>query len=352
MTVFDLPEFDNHEHVSFIADEASGLRAIIAIHSSAPFGLAGGGCRMQPYASAHDALRDALRLSRAMSYKLALADMPAGGAKSVVIGDPHRDKTPALLRGLGAAVELLRGRYIIAEDVGTTPEDMRDIAQVTKYVTGRQQDTGPGTAHGAFVGLKMAAERHLGRTDLKGLRVAVQGLGSVGRHLCGELAAAGAKLFVSDTDPAALERVVAEHPTATTVAPDAILSAEVDVLAPCALGGVLNDATIPRLRCRVVAGAANNQLAEERHAEVLAERGILFAPDFVLNAGGVIAAAFESFDGGDVDVAAALRETERVGDLFSGVLARAERDNVTPYAAAVILATEKIATRRAQQATP
>ncbi len=352
MSIYDLPEFDGHEHVSFFCDAASGLRAIIAIHSTAPYGLSGGGCRMQPYADATEAARDALRLSRAMSYKLALTDMPAGGAKTVVIGDPRRDKSETLLRALGAAVERLNGRYIIAEDVGTTPEDMRIIGQVTRYVSGKQQDTGPTTAHGVFTGLRVAVARHLGRSDLKGTRVAVQGLGAVGSRLCDELIAAGATLWVADIDPSAVERVCARHPGVTPLPNEAILAADVDVLAPCALGGILDDRTIGALRCKVVCGAANNQLAEERHAEALAARGILYAPDFVVNAGGVIGAAFDSGDGDTTQASAALRETERVGDLLGTVMARAEQDGVTPYAAAVAMAQDKVRQRRAQQPQP
>lgn len=349
MSVFDLPEFDAHEHVSFFCDEASGLRAIIAIHSTAPYGLSGGGCRMKPYADATEAVRDALRLSRAMSYKLALTDMPAGGAKTVIIGDPQRDKSEALFRALGAAVDRLNGRYIIAEDVGTTPKDMRIIGQVTRYVTGRQQDTGPTTAHGVFTGLRVAVQRHLGRADLGGVRVAVQGLGAVGSRLCDELVEAGAKLFVADIDAAAVERLLGRHPGVTQLSNEEILAADVDVLSPCALGGVLDHRTIPTLRCKVICGAANNQLAEERHADAIAARGIFYAPDFVVNAGGVIGAAFESVDGGEVNLRAALRETERIGDLLGTVIARAEQDGTTAHAAAVALAKDKVHQRREQQ---
>jgi leucine dehydrogenase len=348
MTVFSHPDYDDHEHVSFFRDVESGLRAVVAIHSTAPFGIAGGGCRMWPYATDEAALRDALRLSRAMSYKLALFDMPAGGAKSVVIGDPKKDKTEKLLRALGRAVERLGGRYIIAEDVGTTEEDMRVIGIETKYVVGKQTDTGPATAYGVFVGLREAALRALGRADLKGVRVAVQGLGGVGRRLCRHLAGAGAELVVADIDRAAADRVASEL-GAAVVPPDAILRQEVDVLSPCALGAVLDDASIPELKCRVIAGAANNQLAAERHAEALAARGILFVPDFVLNAGGVIGASQEgrTLGGGEpggpvYDERVAFKETERIAALLTTILERSERESVTPHAAAVAMAKDKI----------
>jgi leucine dehydrogenase len=349
MSVFACPDFDNHEQVSFFADEASGLRAIVAIHTTAPFGLAGGGCRMWPYASDADALRDALRLSRAMSYKLALCDMPAGGAKSVVIGDPAKDKTEALLRALGRAVERLGGRYIIAEDVGTTPEDMRVIATETRYVVGQTTDTGPATAHGTFVALRTAVERALGEKDLAGLRVAVQGLGNVGRRLCHRLVRAGARLVVTDIDPRAVRAVLEELGSGAgagmvkAVPSGAIYDQEVDVFAPCALGAVLSDETIARLRCKVVAGAANNQLAEERHADALAARGILYAPDFIVNAGGVIGA---SQAGQGHDEALGPRDVERIAGLLGQAFDLARRDGISTHAAAVRMAKDKIRERK------
>lgn len=354
MSVYQSPDFDNHEHVSFFCDETTGLRAIVAIHSTAPFGIAGGGCRMWPYGSDDEALNDALRLSRAMSYKLALCDMPAGGAKCVVIGDPAKDKSEALLRALGRAVERLNGKYIIAEDVGTTTEDMRVIGKETKFVVGKQTDTGPATAYGTFVGLRTAAMKAFGKTDLTGLRVAVQGLGNVGRRLCRHLARAGAKLVVSDVNENAVKAVVSDGELgATAVLPDAIFDQDVDIFAPCALGAILNDSTIPRLRCKVIAGSANNQLAEERHGDVLAERGILYAPDFVVNAGGVIGASQEGTQlGGGTngtlvyDEAVAFRDTERIAGILNAVFDRSEREGISSHAAAVRLAKEKIRSRQ------
>lgn len=345
MNVYDCPDFDDHEHVSFFADEASGLRAIVAIHTTAPFGLSGGGCRMWPYPSADDALRDALRLSRAMSYKLALCDMPAGGAKTVVIGDPAKDKTEALLRALGRAVERLGGRYVIAEDVGTTPADMRVIGTETRYVMGQKTDTGPATAYGTFVALRTAVERALGRKGLAGLRVSVQGLGNVGRRLCKHLACAGATLVVTDVDERAARAVVAElggESAVRAVPPDAIYDADTDVFAPCALGAILSDDTIPRLRCKVVAGSANNQLAEDRHADVLAARGILYTPDFIANAGGVIGASQE----GEAAGGAVFRDVERIGSLLGAAFDLALREGISPHAAAVRMAKEKVRARR------
>jgi leucine dehydrogenase len=348
MNVFDHPDFDGHEHVSFFSDETAGLRAIVAIHSSAPFGLAGGGCRMWPYSSVDAALTDALRLSRAMSYKLALCEMPAGGAKTVVIADPAKDKSEALLRALGKAVERLGGRYIIAEDVGTNPNDMRIVGLETRYVVGQATDTGPATAHGVFVALSTAVLRKLERSDLKGLRVAVQGLGNVGRRLCEELVAAGATLVVADVDRERVARAVSEL-GARSVAPEAIYEQDADVFAPCALGGILDDETIPRLRALVVAGSANNQLASEHHAEALAARGILYVPDFVANAGGVIGAAQEGRGLGDrtpregiYDESVAFRETERIRDILAKAFVIADGEGISPHRAAVRMAKEKI----------
>jgi leucine dehydrogenase len=352
MSVFSSPHYDDHEHVTFFRDPAAGLSAIVAIHTTAPFGIAGGGCRMWPYASDDAALDDALRLSRAMSYKLALFDMPAGGAKCVVIADPRRDKTEALLLALGRMVERLGGKYVIAEDVGTTEEDMRIVARETKYVVGKSTDTGPATAYGAFLGIKEGVRRVLGRDDLKGVRVGVQGLGGVGRRLADHLARAGADLVVADVNSDAVDAITRAMPV-RAVLPQAILAEEVDVLAPCALGAVLDDTSIPELRCKLIAGAANNQLAEDRHAEAIAARGIVFLPDFVLNAGGVIGASQEGkalggvqADGKPVyDESVAFSETQAVAKVLREVMERAAREAVTPNEAAIRLAKEKIRER-------
>ncbi len=344
MSVFSQSDFDDHEQVTFFCDPASGLRAIVAIHTTAPYGISGGGCRMWPYGTDAEALRDALRLSRAMSYKLALCDLPAGGAKCVVIGDSRTQKTEALLRALGRSVERLGGRYIISEDVGTNEADMRVIGAETKFVVGKRTDTGPATAYGTFIGLKAAVRRKLGRDDLQGVRVAVQGLGGVGFRLCKHLAREGATLVVSDVDTKAVERAVREL-AATAVAPADILFEPVDVLAPCALGAIFDDTTIPRLRCRVIAGAANNQLAEERHADALAARGVFFAPDFVMNAGGVIGASQEGRSLGDTDgespaydEAVAFKDTQKIVAILDKAFDLAESEALTPHAAAVRMA--------------
>jgi leucine dehydrogenase len=295
MNVFDHSDFDNHEAVHFIRDEATGLRAIIAIHSTA-LGPAAGGCRMWPYSSEEEALKDALRLSKGMSYKNAIAGLAYGGGKAVIIGDPQKDKTPELFRAFGRAVENLGGQYITAEDVGVRVEDMQTVASQTRFVSGLPKaenkdlaggDPSPKTARGVYHGICAAIKHRLKRTDLNGLRVAVQGLGGVGYYLCKELNQAGADLIVADIHHDRLDRARAEF-DATVVDPQDILETEADVLAPCALGGVINDLTIEKLAVPIIAGGANNQLAAESHGQRLLDKGILYAPDYVINGGGII----------------------------------------------------------------
>lgn len=296
MAVFSLSDFADHEQVVFVSDDKSGLKAIIAVHNS-NLGPALGGCRMWPYASEEEAVRDVLRLSRGMTYKSAMARLKLGGGKSVIIGNPRTDKTPALLAAFARALEQLDGRYIAAEDSGTSVADMKTMAQFTQHVAGlhdkpsdqgtRSGDPSPATAYGTFIGIQAAVKERLGRDSLDGLRVAVQGVGNVGYDLARQLKEAGARLWVTDIHREPLVQAGREL-GATVVAPDEIFGLDVDVFAPCALGAVLNDATIPQLQAKIVAGAANNQLAEPRHGVELMRRGILYAPDYVINAGGII----------------------------------------------------------------
>ena len=340
MSYFDHADFDHHEHVSYFSDPESGLRAIIAIHNTV-LGPAGGGCRMWAYASDEEALRDALRLSRAMTYKIALAGLPGGGGKTVIMGDASRDKSEALLLSIGRAVERLAGRYIIAEDVGTTPADMEIIARETHYVVGRpgeSGDTSPATGYGVYLGLRTAVKRKLGVDSLEGIRVAVQGAGNVSTHLCHHLHEAGAELSIADTNETAVRELAGKY-GARIVSPDLIYDEDSDVFSPCALGAVLNDETIPRLRCSVVAGGANNQLAEDRHGDELARRGILYAPDYVLNAGGIINAYREAIrlareDSPGYDEAWALDQVERIATTLDDIFETAERESLTPDRAA------------------
>jgi leucine dehydrogenase len=292
MSVFSHSEFDNHQQVAFFNDKVSGLKAIIAVHNT-NLGPALGGCRMWSYTSDHEALTDVLRLSRGMTYKSALANLKLGGGKAVIIGDPARDKTDALMHAMGDFIEELGGRYITAEDSGTSVADILKISDKTGFVSGVDRvtahggDPSPSTAYGVFVSLREAVYHRLGRSDLKGIKVAIQGLGNVGYRLAEHLKGAGAELYVSDIIQANVDRAVREL-KATPVTGDKIFSLDVDVFAPCALGAAINHRTIDQLRASVVAGAANNQLASEEQGHQLHRRGILYAPDYVVNAGGII----------------------------------------------------------------
>lgn len=296
MTLFDHPAFEGHESVNAFFDEKTGLKCIISVHSTA-LGPAAGGCRMWPYASADLALEDALRLSRAMSYKNAMADIPLGGGKAVIIGDARTQKTPALFEAFGRAVDALGGRYWTAEDVGVSPADLMHARRETRYVAGLEGhaaasgDPSPVTAEGVFRGVALSVRRALNR-DLDGITVAIQGVGHVGAYLADKLHAAGARLTITDTNPEAL-RAVAERTGARIVSPADIFEAQADVFAPCALGGAINAETLPRLKARIVAGGANNQLATPEVGRALFERGMLYAPDYVINGGGIINVAAE-----------------------------------------------------------
>ncbi len=296
MTLFDSPAFEGHEGVHSFFDEKTGLKTIIAVHSTAR-GPAAGGCRMWPYVDAAAALDDALRLSRAMSYKNAMADLELGGGKAVIIGDSRTMKTPALFEAFGRAVDALGGRYWTAEDVGVSPADLANARKQTRFVAGLEGhpaasgDPSPVTAEGVFRGVRLAVRRALKR-DLDGVTVAIQGVGHVGAYLAEKLHAAGAKLILTDVNEVALA-AVAERTGAQVVAPGAIFDAEADVFAPCALGGAINESTLPRLRARVVAGGANNQLADPAIGRALFEKGVLYAPDYVINGGGIINVAGE-----------------------------------------------------------
>jgi len=331
MSVFSMRDFADHEQVVFCSDDKSGLKAIIAVHNS-NLGPALGGCRMWPYASEEEAVRDVLRLSRGMTYKSAMANLKLGGGKSVIIGNPRTQKTPELLAAFARAVERLNGRYIAAEDSGTSVEDMKYMAQFTKHVAGivdkptaegtRSGDPSPATAYGTFVGIKAAVKEKLGRDSLEGLRVAVQGVGHVGFDLASQLKKAGAAVWVTDIYKESLDRA-AQELGATVVAPDEIFALDVDVFAPCALGAVLNDDTIPQLKAKIVAGAANNQLAEPRHGVELMKRGILYAPDYVINAGGIIDVYHER-TGFDRD--AVIKHIEQIYDNLMEIFARARQE--------------------------
>lgn len=288
---------DEYEEVVFFHDQPSGLRAIVAIHSTV-LGPALGGARFYPYPSEEDALHDVLRLAQGMTYKAAAAGLDLGGGKAVIIGDPKRIKTEELMRAYGRFLDTLGGRYITAEDIGTSRDDMDLIRRETQYVTGVSPELGgsgdpsPVTAYGVYLGMQAAAEEAWAEHSLKGRTVAVQGVGKVGYHLVKHLVEEGATVIAGDVDVDAVARVVSDFGV-DTADPDKIHAIECDVFAPCALGGVIRDDTIPELKCKVVAGAANNQLERPEHGEALAELGIVYAPDYVINAGGLINVADE-----------------------------------------------------------
>ncbi len=292
-SVFGQMDELGHEQVVYCHDKDSGLKAIIAIHNTV-LGPALGGTRMWKYATEAEALKDVLRLSRGMSYKAAISGLNLGGGKAVIIADSKVDKSEALFRKFGKFVQNLNGKYITAEDVGTSTRDMEFVAMETEHVTGLPESMGGGgdpspvTAYGVYMGMKASAKHVYGNDSLEGKRVSVQGVGHVGEHLVKMLRAENAIVFISDIHQDQLDQVSREH-GATVVDKDSIYDLDVDIYAPCALGATLNDDTISRLKCAIVAGAANNQLAvEKRHGDMLIQKGIVYAPDFLINAGGLI----------------------------------------------------------------
>lgn len=298
MSVFENSEFDQHEQVRFWYDAASGLRAIIAIHSRAR-GAAAGGCRAWHYTSDEAALTDVLRLSRGMSYKNAMAGLKLGGGKAVILKGEGEALTPESMQSFGRFVDSFQGSYVTAEDVGMSVEWMQTVASVTPYVAGLPPkegeaggDPSPKTAYGTFRGMEAAVRHRLGRESLQGLRVAVQGVGNVGFHLCRYLHEAGCSLVVADVNEARLDDAAREF-DATIASLDSILFQDVDVVSPCALGAILSAESIPAIQAKVIAGAANNQLATDADGRLLVERGILYCPDYVINAGGIINVACE-----------------------------------------------------------
>ena len=348
MALFESPAFEDHEGVHAFFDEKTGLKTIIAVHSTAR-GPASGGCRMWDYASDEAALDDVLRLSRAMSYKNAMADIPLGGGKSVIIGNAHTDKTPELFEAYGRAVESLGGRYWAAEDVGVSPIDLAYASRTTQYVAGLEGaaassgDPSPVTAEGIFRGIGLCVQRALG-SDLKGVTVAIQGVGHVGAYLAEKLHAAGAKLIITDVNKPALDEVAART-GATVVSPDAIFGVEADVFAPCALGGAINGQTLKQLKVQVVAGGANNQLATPGMGGELFERGILYAPDYVINGGGIINVAAEIAalgNGGSYDPAWVEAKLARLMESLSEVLTISAADQRPPHEVADEIAKARI----------
>jgi leucine dehydrogenase len=348
LQVSDVP-IPGYEKVVMAVDPAIGFRSMISIHDLT-LGPALGGLRVWPYESEIHALVDVLRLSRGMTYKSAVARTGLGGGKSVILADARRMDRPAIFRAMGSFVETLEGRYITAEDVGTSVEDMKWIRERTNWVTGRDKadggsgDPSPFTAYGVFLGVKAFVEDALKRKSLKGVKVAIQGVGHVGHFLGRRLRDAGCVLTVCDVDRAKVE-AVAKELGAAICSPEEVYGLEVDVYAPCALGATVNDRTLPRFRCRVIAGGANNVLQDPRHGADLMARGIAYAPDYVINAGGVINVSFELAPGG-YDEARSTKKVEGIYDTLKKVLALAREKDVTTAAAADLLAEEILAEGR------
>jgi valine dehydrogenase (NAD+) len=339
-------QISGHEQVVFCSDEPSGLRAIIAIYSTA-LGPGLGGTRFYPYASEADALHDVLDLSRSMAYKAALAGLDLGGGKAVIIGDPLRDKTEPLLRAYGRFVQSLHGRYLTACDVGTYSEDMDIVARECDYVTGRTVEHGGAgdssvlTAYGVYQGMLAAAEVAWGEPSLRSRRVGVAGVGKVGYHLVGHLLADGADVVVTDVHEPAVARVVAQYPQVSVAADtDELVAADLDVYAPCALGGAINDETVETLKAAIVCGAANNQLAHAGLEDILQSRGVLYAPDFCVNSGGLIQVADE-LDGFSFERAKA--RAARIYATTKQVLEAAAAESITSALAASRIAERRMA---------
>lgn len=350
-SVWDLPDFDDHEVVHFIRDRASGLSAIIALHSTA-LGPGAGGTRFWHYADREQAVTDALRLSRGMSYKNAMAGLPMGGGKAVILADNRGTKTPEMLAAFGDAIEDLAGRYVTAEDVGITDADMVAVSQRTRHVSGLPVkdssnaggDPGPFTAHGVYLGVKAAVAEGLKTDSVRGVRIAVQGVGSVGGGLARLLAADGAKLILADmhADRAAS---LADELGAQHVASEAIMDVDADVFSPNALGAILDEKSIPSLKPKIIAGGANNQLARAEHAQLLHDHGIVYAPDYVINAGGIISVALEYLahrDGAPCSVDQVMERVGRIPDRLYAIWKDSAERNMPAADVADAMAQQRI----------
>ncbi len=348
MGIYDLIGEMGHEQVVFSHDKATGLKAIIGIHDTT-LGPALGGCRLWNYESDEAAIMDVLRLSRGMTYKAAAAGLSLGGGKAVIIGDPKKIKSEALFRSFGRFINTLGGRYITAEDVNIGTQDMDWVALETRYVSGLSNQSGSGdpspvTALGVFHGIRASVKHKLKKDNLSGLRVAIQGVGHVGMYLCGYLAEAGAKLVVADIDEVKVQHMVDKY-GAKAVHVSEIHCADVDVYAPCALGAGLNDETIPRIKATIVAGGANNQLAnEEKHGAMVKERGILYAPDYVINAGGLIN-VYHELKGYNAE--AAKKQASNIYSTILEVYAEADRQNIPTHKASDRVAERRVAAVKA-----
>lgn len=343
-SIMNLMETMDHEQVVFSYDKETGLKSIIAVHNT-NLGPALGGTRMWDYASDEEAIIDVLRLSRGMSYKAAISGLKLGGGKAVIIGDAKTQKTDDLMKKFGEYVDRLGGSYITAEDVGMTTHDMKMVHESTKHVTGIPIEMGgagdpsPFTAYGVYMGMKASAQYKWGSDSLKGKKVAVQGIGHVGENLVKHLTEEGAEVMINDIFMDRMQEV-SEKYGATIVEGDAIYEVEMDIYAPCALGATVNDTTIPKLKCEIIAGAANNQLADEViHGEKLKELGIVYAPDFLINAGGLINVYSELHDMTKEDV---MEKTKEIFNTTLEIFEKAEKENITTHKAAQAIAVDRI----------
>jgi leucine dehydrogenase len=350
--VFGQLSFDNHEQIVFCNDKDTGLKAIIGIHNTV-LGPALGGTRMWQYVNEWEALNDALRLSRGMTFKSAVAGLNLGGGKAVIIGDAKTQKTPALMKRFGEFVHSLSGKYITAEDVGMETADMDLVREVTPYVTGISESKGgagnpsPITAYGVYMGMKAAAKFKYGTDNLENKKVILQGIGHVGETLVDHLTNEGAKVIITDINQARLEEVKDKY-GAEIYTGDDVYSIDADIYAPCALGATINDTTINKLNVDIVAGAANNQLANESvHGKILMDKGIVYAPDFVINAGGIINVYAELEGYGKSEIK---RKTENIYNTTLEIITNAETNNITPHAASLAIAESNIAARKKENA--
>lgn len=350
--VFGQVSFDNHEQIVFCNDKDTGLKAIIGIHNTV-LGPALGGTRMWKYTNEWEALNDVLRLSRGMTYKSAVTGLNLGGGKAVIIGDSKADKTPEMITKFGEYINSLSGKYITAEDVGTTTADMDLIRDVTPFVTGISESRGgsgnpsPVTAYGVYMGMKAAAKYKFGTDDLNGKKILVQGIGHVGETLVDYLSKEGALVQITDINEARLQEISAKYGAQIFSGAD-LYAADVDIYAPCALGATVNDDTINRIQAKVIAGAANNQLANEQiHGQILKDKGILYAPDFLINAGGIINVYAEIVG---YDSAEAMRRTENIYNTTLEILAFADQNDMTTYQAALSVAQKRIEDRKKENA--
>jgi leucine dehydrogenase len=345
MKIFEEILKNGHEQVVLCHEQATGLRAVIAIHNTI-CGPALGGCRMWPFESEEEAIADAMRLSRAMTYKNAAAGLNLGGGKTVIIGDPNKDKSEALFRALGRFIQSLGGRYIAAEDVGTSIQDMEYIKMETDFVSGLPTqfggsgDPSPFTALGTYEGIRASVKYHLKKDNLKGIRVAIQGVGHVGYYLCELLHEAGAEIIVTDIFEDKVDKVVSEF-GAIAVRGDDIYTSDAEVFAPCALGAVVNDDTIARMKFNIIAGGANNQLLDEKiHGQKLKEKNILYAPDYLINAGGVTNVFFEVIK--EYNRERVTKKVKNIYNILMEVYQIADKENITTSEAAARLAEKRL----------